>query len=74
MLNQGLEKLQNTSEEIKVLQENLTIMKPALEEAAIDANIMIEKIAEDMVTDVSIHIQFITNKYLTVTYLLHYRK
>ncbi|XP_044749962.1 dynein axonemal heavy chain 1-like [Coccinella septempunctata] len=43
----GLEKLQNTSEEIKVLQENLKVMKPALEEAAIEANIMIEKIAED---------------------------
>ncbi|KAL3266450.1 hypothetical protein HHI36_010622 [Cryptolaemus montrouzieri] len=43
----GLEKLQNTSEEVKVLQDNLTVMKPALEKAAIEANIMIEKIAED---------------------------
>lgn len=41
--------MQNTSEEIKILQENLKIMKPALEEAAIEANIMIEKIAEDTV-------------------------
>ncbi|KAK9870896.1 hypothetical protein WA026_009852 [Henosepilachna vigintioctopunctata] len=43
----GLEKLQHTAEEVKVLQENLKVMKPALEKAAIEANIMIEKIAED---------------------------
>lgn len=45
----GLNKLQNTADEVKVLQENLRIMKPALETAAKDADVMIKKIAEDTV-------------------------
>ncbi|KAJ8968969.1 hypothetical protein NQ314_002001 [Rhamnusium bicolor] len=42
-------KLQITSEEVKVLQENLKVMKPALEIAARDADIMINQIAADTV-------------------------
>ncbi|KAJ8971587.1 hypothetical protein NQ317_002870 [Molorchus minor] len=45
--NTGLDKLQTTSEEVKILQENLKVMKPALEIAAKDADIMITKINAD---------------------------
>ncbi|CAG9819626.1 unnamed protein product [Phaedon cochleariae] len=48
-LKTGLGKLQNTSEEVKVLQLQLRDMKPALEVAARDADIMIRKIAADTV-------------------------
>lgn len=49
-LKTGLEKLQNTTEEVKVLQINLEEMKPALMVAAQDADIMIKKIAADTVS------------------------
>lgn len=42
-------KLQSTAEEVKVLQKNLEEMKPALETAAKEAEIMIKKIAADTV-------------------------
>lgn len=45
----GLDKLQVTTEEVKILQENLEKMKPLLEVAARDAEIMIAKIAADQV-------------------------
>lgn len=45
----GLGKLESTAEEVKVLQQNLEEMKPALEAAARDADIMIKKIAADTV-------------------------
>ena len=45
----GLDKLQSTAAEVKILQESLEGMKPALEAAARDANIMIAQIAEDTV-------------------------
>ncbi|CAH0560320.1 unnamed protein product [Brassicogethes aeneus] len=45
----GLEKLQITQEEVKVLQVNLKEMKPALEIAAKDADIMIAQIAQDTI-------------------------
>lgn len=47
---EGLDKLQNTSEEVKELQLQLEIMKPALEIAAKDADIMIKQIAADTVS------------------------
>ncbi|XP_023309976.1 dynein heavy chain 1, axonemal-like [Anoplophora glabripennis] len=46
-LKTGLGKLQSTAEEVKILQVNLTEMKPALEVAAKEAEIMIVKIAAD---------------------------
>ncbi|CAH1982445.1 unnamed protein product [Acanthoscelides obtectus] len=46
-LQTGLGKLQSTAEEVKVLQINLEVMKPALEVAARDADTMITKIAAD---------------------------
>ncbi|XP_074037842.1 dynein axonemal heavy chain 1 isoform X2 [Leptinotarsa decemlineata] len=48
-LKTGLGKLQSTSEEVKILQIQLEEMKPALEIAARDADIMIKKIASDTV-------------------------
>lgn len=45
----GLGKLQNTADEVKILQQNLEEMKPALEAAAKDADIMIKQIAADTV-------------------------
>jgi dynein heavy chain len=44
-----LGKLQSTAEEVKILQASLEEMKPALEAAARDADIMIAAIAEDQV-------------------------
>lgn len=52
----GLSKLQSTSEEIKILQIQLEDMKPALELAAKDADIMITKIAADTVSLYSVYI------------------
>lgn len=49
MVDLGLDKLQITSEEVKVLQANLEVMKPALEIAAKDADVMIKLIAADTV-------------------------
>ncbi|KAJ8922597.1 hypothetical protein NQ315_007628 [Exocentrus adspersus] len=46
-LKTGLGKLQSTAEEVKILQVSLAEMKPALEEAAKEAEIMITKIAAD---------------------------
>lgn len=46
-LRTGLDKLQNTAEDIKILQDQLEKMKPALEAAARDAEIMIAQIAAD---------------------------
>ncbi|CAG9840890.1 unnamed protein product, partial [Diabrotica balteata] len=48
-LKTGLGKLQSTAEEVKILQSQLTELKPLLEEAARDADIMITKIAADTV-------------------------
>ncbi|XP_056631499.1 dynein axonemal heavy chain 1-like [Diorhabda sublineata] len=48
-LKTGLSKLQSTAEEVKVLQVQLKEMKPLLEIAARDADIMITKIAADTV-------------------------
>lgn len=45
--------MQSTSEEVKILQQNLEEMKPALEAAAKDADIMIRKIAADTVNNFS---------------------
>lgn len=45
----GLGKLQSTADEVKILRQNLEEMKPALEAAARDADIMITKIAADTV-------------------------
>lgn len=50
LFNLGLGKLQSTAEEVKDLQVKLTEMKPALEVAAKDAEIMITKIAADTVS------------------------
>lgn len=46
----GLDKLQSTTEEVKELQIQLEVMKPALEIAARDADIMIKQIAADTVS------------------------
>ncbi|XP_018331814.1 dynein heavy chain 1, axonemal-like [Agrilus planipennis] len=43
----GLEKMRITGEEVKVLQVDLALMKPALELAAKDAEVMIAQIAQD---------------------------
>lgn len=51
----GLSKLQSTTEEVKVLQEQLKEMKPALQIAAKDADEMIKIIAADTVSVFSIH-------------------
>ncbi|KAL1506667.1 hypothetical protein ABEB36_005991 [Hypothenemus hampei] len=48
-LKTGLSKLQSTSDEVKVLQEQLREMKPALEIAAKDAEEMIAIIAADTI-------------------------
>ncbi|XP_030767557.1 dynein heavy chain 1, axonemal-like isoform X2 [Sitophilus oryzae] len=48
-LKTGLGKLQSTAEEVKVLQLQLTKMKPALEIAAKDAEEMIKTIAADTI-------------------------
>lgn len=41
--------MQSTAEEVKILQEELKSMKPALELAAADAEVMIAQIAKDTV-------------------------
>ncbi|GLV39946.1 Dynein heavy chain at 36C [Carabus blaptoides fortunei] len=46
-LRTGLDKLLSTAEEVKVLQQNLQSLKPALEVAAKEAEVMIEQIAKD---------------------------
>lgn len=51
----GLSKLQSTTEEVKVLQEQLKEMKPALQIAAKDADEMIKIIAADTVSVFFIH-------------------
>lgn len=63
----GLDKLQSTTEEIKELQIQLEIMKPALEIAAKDADVMIKKIAADTV---SLHL--LLSKFPKYVYNLHF--
>lgn len=46
----GLDKLLSTGEEVKEMQKTLTSLKPALEIAAADAEVMIAKIAADTVS------------------------
>lgn len=55
--NAGLDKLQNTSEEVKELQMQLEVMKPALEIAAKDADVMIKQIAADTVRVLKLNLQ-----------------
>lgn len=45
----GLDKMQTTAEEVKVLEAELYVLKPHLEKAAKEAAEMIEKIAADTV-------------------------
>lgn len=53
-------KLQTTAEEVKILQADLESMKPALEEAAKEANEMIVQIAADTVPPLQQSIILIT--------------
>ena len=46
----GLEKLLNTQEEVKVLQKDLTAMKPELEVAQKNAEVMLKSIEVDRVS------------------------
>ncbi|XP_044254832.1 dynein axonemal heavy chain 1-like isoform X2 [Tribolium madens] len=48
-LSTGLDKLKSTAEEVKILQASLEEMKPALEAAKQDAEIMIAEIAKDQI-------------------------
>lgn len=52
-------KLQNTAEEVKILQVNLEDMKPALEVAAKDADVMIKQIAADTVSNKGYNVDLI---------------
>lgn len=63
----GLDKLQNTTEEVKELQIQLEVMKPALEIAARDADVMIKQIAADTVSYYLLSIKF-TNKIICATF------
>lgn len=48
-LRTGLDKLLTTAQEVKILQANLEVLKPVLEVAAKEAEIMITEIAKDTV-------------------------
>lgn len=54
--------MQTTSLEVKVLQDELTILKPALEIAAADAEVMIAQIAKDTVIITKNHLPYLKRK------------